>query len=272
MAVRFHAAGIETPELDARRLLTGILRIEAAALLRDPDATLGPDAAALDDAAGRRQRREPVSRILGVRAFYGRDFLISPATLDPRPETETIVEVAFDVLGGEARSRSLRLLDVGTGSGCILLTLLAELPQATGLGTDISAAALDIARRNTERLGLSARADFALARSLDGICEPFDLIVSNPPYIASGAIESLDPEVREHDPRAALDGGPDGLAIYRELAQNCRGVVSGGWIAVEAGAGQCAEIVDIFMRAGGLEARQYNDLAGLPRIVAIRMG
>ena len=235
MAAWFRAAGNDTPDLDARRLLTGILGIEAAALLRDPDATLGPYAAAVDRAAGRRQQREPVSRILGVRAFYGRDFLISPATLDPRPETETIIEAAFDVLGPDMRSRPLRLLDVGTGSGCILLTLLAELPDATGLGTDISAAALDMAGRNADRLGLTGRARFAEVRSVDGIREPVDLIVSNPPYIPTGAIESLEPEVRDHDPRSALDGGPDGLAIYRELGQNCRGLVSGGWIVVEVG-------------------------------------
>jgi release factor glutamine methyltransferase len=159
MARTFADAGIDTPDLDARRLLSAALGIDAAALIMSPDRTLGLAAAAVTASANRRLLREPVSRILGQRAFYGRDFEISPATLDPRPDTETIVEVALrHVREGGDTGRPLRILDVGTGTGCLLVTLLAELPQATGVGTDISCDALAVAARNAARHGVATRA------------------------------------------------------------------------------------------------------------------
>src|SRR5262249_30434047 len=162
-----------------------------------------------------------------------------PDTLDPRPETETLVELVLDIVRDEGwGARPLRLLDIGTGTGCILLTLLAELATAEGLGTDVSTAALDVARGNAARLGLEGRVAWQHARGLDGIAGPFDLIVSNPPYIPSAEIGTLEPEVARFDPRLALDGGGDGLDVYRDIVASAPAVTaSDGWCVVEIGAG-----------------------------------
>ncbi len=192
------------------------------ALLLDPKRAVSREQAALI-ASYRRRRlaREPVSRIVGSREFWGRDFLIGPDVLDPRPETETLIETALDVLRQQGRlAEPVSLLDLGTGSGCILLTLLAELPQAWGIGVDRSLGAIEIARENARKLGVDGRSAFVLADWAEPFCGPFDLILSNPPYIKSEEIAGLAEDVRRYDPASALDGGADGLEAYRRIAKS----------------------------------------------------
>jgi release factor glutamine methyltransferase len=268
-------AALEEPARDARLLLAAALGVTGTDLIREPTRVIDCQSAArLSDFVARRTAREPVSRILGERGFYGRSFRITPATLDPRPATETLIEAALEIADREGwRSRPIRILDVGTGSGVLLLTLLAELPLATGLGTDISQAALDAARFNAERLGLDGRSAFARQRSLDGIAEAFDLMISNPPYIATDQIPALEAEVRACDPHGALDGGSDGLAIYRELALGLTRAVPDGWAIVEAGAGQAEAVAAILGQeavAIANDCRFWKDLEGHTRAVAIR--
>ena len=223
----------------------------------------------------RRALREPVSRILGRRDFYGRVFHVTAATLDPRPCSETLIEAALELAREEGwRGRPIRILDVGTGSGCLLLTLLAELPLATGLGTDISGEALAVAEENARRLGLAQRSRFAVANFLEGIEETFDLVVANPPYVASTDIAGLEPEVRDHDPLPALDGGPDGLDGYRAIAADIKRIVPTGWTLVEVGAGQAAAVAQL-LQGGGPDrplpaARMWRDLGGHVRAVAVK--
>jgi release factor glutamine methyltransferase len=219
---------------------------------------------------------EPVSRILGVRGFYGRTFRISPATLDPRPCTETVIEAALEIADREGwRERPIRILDVGTGSGALLVTLLAELPSATGIGTDISDGALAAARENARGLGVASRAAFLNRSILEGVDGTFDLLVSNPPYIPTGDIAALEPEVRDFDPAGALDGGVDGLDFYRALAAGLAGRVPAGWALVEVGAGQAAAVESIFRGAADGDAaapeiRLWKDLGQHTRCVAVR--
>jgi len=268
-------AGIDTPELDARLLVEAASGLSRAAMIRDPDEPLTPAAAdRLAGLAARRLAREPVSRILGERSFYGRDFTISPETLDPRPDTETLIEAALGLMRPRGwDKRPIRILDVGTGSGAILVTLLAELPLASGLGTDISAGALRVASANAERHAVAARAEFSLARSLSGIRGRFDLLVSNPPYIPTQQIPALEPEVKDHDPIRALDGGPDGLDVYREIAAGLVRVVPDGIALFEVGAGQAEAVATLMSAAaGGVNAGkwwQWNDLSGHTRCVAV---
>lgn len=244
------AAGIEEPVRDARLLVLGASGATAAELLGSPERRIDEAAAVkLAGMVARRLMREPVSRILGERGFYGRSFAVTPATLDPRPCTETVIEAALAVADREGwRDKPVRILDVGTGSGALLVTLLAELPLATGVGTDISEEALDTARANAVRAGVEARARFLNRSMLDGVPAPFDMLVSNPPYIPSADIAGLDPEVRLYDPRAALNGGADGLDFYREIARGAAAVMApGGWVLLEVGAGQ-AEAVATLLR------------------------
>lgn len=239
------AAGVDTPELDARRLLEAAAGITPEDLLRDPDRVLEAAASAgMSELVSRRLAREPVSRIVGRREFYGREFIVTPATLDPRPESETLVEAA---LGLVPRDVPVRILDICTGTGCLLLTLLAELPLATGTGTDISVAALEVARANARELGLEQRTDWVETDLADGIAGRFDLVVANPPYIPSGDIAGLAPEVRMHDPTLALDGGPDGLAPYRRIIAQAHDLAAGGAVVLELGAGQ-ADAVEAMIR------------------------
>src|SRR5436853_5104730 len=178
-------AGIENPGDDARRLLAAVLGLSSAQVLGRPEQPLRPEEAErVGRCVARRVAREPVSRILGEREFYGRSFAISPATLDPRPDSETLVAAVLELAAAEGwLARPLRLLDVGTGSGCLLLTLLAELPDAAGVGTDTSIAALDVARANAQRLGVADRAQWLAADALEAIRGKFDILISNPPYI-----------------------------------------------------------------------------------------
>jgi release factor glutamine methyltransferase len=273
IAAEFRNAGIESPELDARILVGHALGLDHAALISNGPRTLDEASAAkVTTAVSRRLAGEPVSRILGTREFWGMSFAVTPAVLDPRADTETIVELALAVIDRHGpRTRPLRVADLGTGSGAILLALLSELQNAHGTGTDISRDALAVARRNAQALGLDTRADFVASDYGKALRGPFDLVVSNPPYIASGEIAGLAREVRDHDPLGALDGGPDGLTAYRAIAAEApRLLVPGGHLVVEIGAGQQADVERLFVAAGLEIAATRHDLSGIPRAVAAK--
>jgi release factor glutamine methyltransferase len=267
-------AGIESAARDARMLVAAAAGCSALDLLADPQRRLtGKARASLAAMLARRHAREPVSRILGMRGFYGRDFEISPAVLDPRPETETLVDAALSIAAAEGWTGSpIRILDIGTGSGCLLVTLLAELPQASGLGTDVSGAALAVARANARRHGVASRAHWGQTHSLAGVEGPFDLVVSNPPYIASDEIDLLEPEVRLFEPRTALDGGSDGLMVYREILAGLANGAATAWVLLEIGAGQAPSVAGLIRDTVPTEGcnvlRTYCDLAGQTRCVA----
>jgi len=270
------AAGVEDAGRDARLLLAAAAGVDTAGIIARPERILSADEQLrLSSMVARRCAREPVSRILGVREFYGRPFALSPATLDPRPDSETLIGAVLDIATREAwRDRPMRILDIGTGSGCLLLTLLAELQLATGVGTDISDAALQTAAQNAAALGLASRADFMQADVLDGIEGPFDLVVSNPPYIPSGDIAGLSAEVRHYDPRAALDGGEDGLDFYcRIIAALPR--VRARWVIFEVGAGQADDVAllleQAFVKTRQAQLSRHADLGGHTRCVAFRL-
>ena len=272
MSHLFTDAGIDTPDLDARLLLCAVLNLDQAALIMHPHRPLGARAAALTTAANRRLAREPVSRILGARDFYGRTFALSPDTLDPRPDSETLIDVALSFISARGwNDKPLRILDVGTGSGCLIITLLAELPRATGVATDVSVGALEITRQNASRHGVSTRLVCKIADALEGCDDTFDLFVSNPPYIATAEIAHLGAEVRNHDPFTALDGGADGLAIYRRIIPQINRVVPEGCAIFEIGHRQAAAVTGLLheqaLRNGWPAAFVVNDLGGNPRCV-----
>jgi release factor glutamine methyltransferase len=273
VAAEFRDAGIDTPDLDARILVGHALALDHAALISNGQRAL--DHASLEKvtaAASRRLAGEPVSRILGTREFWGMALAVTPAVLDPRADTETIVELALAMIDRHGpRTRPLRIADLGVGSGAILLALLSELPNARGTGTDIAHDALEVAARNAQALGLDVRADFVASDYGTALHGPFDLVVSNPPYIASADIAGLAREVREHDPLGALDGGPDGLAAYRAIAADVpRLLVPGGHLVVEIGAGQQADVERLFVTAGLEIATVRHDLSGIVRAVAAK--
>jgi release factor glutamine methyltransferase len=274
LALRLDASQIEAPAVDARRLVAAALGASTSDLLRDPERRLSTsEAHVLEGYAVRRLNHEPVSRILGWRGFFGREFIVTGATLDPRPCSETLIEAVLSIAAQEGWAKKpIRILDIGTGTGCLTLTLLAELPSATGLATDISREALDVARRNAAELGLLDRVEFQERRYLDGIDGVFGVLVSNPPYIPSGDIAGLEAEVRGFDPRLALDGGADGLEAYRELGKGLGKVLPEGWAFFEIGAGQAQDVAAILrLEAPGLaEIRQFRDLGGHIRCVAVK--
>ena len=268
LAEAFDRAGIEEPRREARLALCAAGGLSAAALIAAPETALGqPAATRLADLAARRAAGEPLSKIAGRREFWGLTLIVSPDVLDPRPETETLVEAALKLIG-RRRGERLRILDLGVGSGAILCALLTECPAAHGLGVDASAAAVAIARRNVEACGLAARADIRLGSWTEGVKGPFDLIVSNPPYIPSADIAALAREVRDFDPRLALDGGADGLDAYRMILPASVGLLArGGRLIVEVGAGQGGEVLGLAARLGFVHAETRRDLAGVERIV-----
>jgi len=271
LADRFRAAGLDSPELDARLLIGHALGLDHTALVAAAARPLAERAAADSAAfAARRLAGEPVARIVGAKEFWGLPFVVTPAVLVPRPETETVVELALALIdGGGERARPLRIADIGVGSGAILLALLSELPNATGIGTDIAADALAVARHNAERLGLAARTTFAASHYGSALQGGFDLVVSNPPYVASRDIAGLAPEVRDHDPRRALDGGADGLAAYREIVADApRLLKDAGHLVVELGAGQQKDVAFLLARGGLATAALRHDLSGMARALA----
>ncbi|AGK60014.1 N5-glutamine S-adenosyl-L-methionine-dependent methyltransferase [Hyphomicrobium denitrificans 1NES1] len=272
MTRAFAAQGIESAPRDARILLQGLLGVDGTALLTRPEQRLGDAAARIGDAVRRRLAREPVSRILGVREFYGREFLVTPDVLDPRPDTETVVDLALEIVRSNGlQSETIHIADIGTGSGILIATLLAELPNARGVATDISAAALAVAQRNADRLGVAGRASFVATHRLDGCAGPFDLVVSNPPYIVTGEISGLEPEVRDYDPQLALDGGVDGLGVYREIAGIARNPLRPMRLVMEVGATQASDVTDIFSAYGWQPLDQKKDLGGHVRAVAVEI-
>jgi len=266
LAEKFRAAGLESPELDARILIGHALGLDHAGLAAAEKQELSPTAAStIDTLAARRLAREPVARIIGEKEFWGLSFIVTPAVLVPRPETETVVAVALSLV---KRAAPLRIADLGVGSGAILFALLSELPHGRGTGIDIAAAALDVARTNAQRFRLSHRADFVLGdfAAAEG---SFDLVVSNPPYIATPEIAGLPPEVRNFDPSPALDGGPDGLAAFGSIAAIARHLlVPGGHLVVEIGAGQESAVRELFVQSGLAISAVRHDLSGIPRVLA----
>lgn len=274
LTARFRQHGIEAAELDARLLAGDVLRLDLTGMITAAARPITSDEALrLEEAASRRLAGEPVARIVGHKEFWGLPFALSAATLVPRPDTETVVELALEMLRATPRSNHpLRIVDIGTGSGAILLALLSELPEAYGVGTDISTAALSTAKSNAARLGLSGRASFVACDYAAALRGAFDLIVSNPPYICSADIEGLASEVRDHDPHRALDGGPDGLGAYRAIvAQTSRLLSANGVLVVEVGQGQSAQIEHLMTAAGLTHERPAKaDLAGVPRAVGAR--
>ncbi len=272
LAEAFREAGLDTPELDARLLISDALRLGHTALLAVGERPLEPrEIDAINARAVRRLAHEPVSRIIGEREFWSLRLRVDPSVLDPRPETETVVEAALEAVK-TSRNAALRILDIGTGSGALLLALLSELPNAFGFATDVSSPALTLARDNARRLDLADRCAFVACNIAAALHGPFNLIVSNPPYIASAEIETLAPEVRDHDPRLALDGGHDGLDIYRAIAAEApRLMGSGAVLVVELGRGQ-ERVVGALLAAAGLMVVEpaKRDLLGLPRALLAR--
>jgi release factor glutamine methyltransferase len=269
-------AGIEAPELDARFLLCHAAGLSHEGFVARASETMAPGVAErLDAALARRLAHEPVSRITGTREFYGRSFIVETCVLDPRPDTETLIEAALDLVEKrKGRDEPLRLLDLGTGTGCILLTLLAELPQARGLGIDVSLDAIRVAEANATCLGVADRASFLVSDWCEAIAGEFDLVLSNPPYIESSEIARLAPEVAFHDPKIALDGGPDGLDAYRRIVAGAgRLLAEHGQILVEIGAAQGQAVADLLREAGFLVEKNglRLDLAGRPRVVVARV-
>jgi len=273
---RLTAAGLAAADgrLDARMLLAHVLGLPSPAglSLRLGDPLDADRAACLTRLIERRARREPVGRILGRRGFWTLDLALGPETLEPRPDTETVVGALLERL--VPADAPWRLLDLGTGTGCLLLALLAELPAATGLGVDRAAGAVEIARRNAETNGLASRATFREGDWGDGAvalgvaADSLDAVVSNPPYIATAELAGLAPEVRDHDPLLALDGGADGLTAYRILIPLAWTMVRpGGWLAFEVGAGQADDVSGLMSLNGFSSIEVIRDLAGWERCV-----
>ncbi|HEX4505787.1 MAG TPA: peptide chain release factor N(5)-glutamine methyltransferase [Alphaproteobacteria bacterium] len=264
------AAGLDTPVLDARLIVQHALRISWDTLYLKDDQPLEPqEKARLESGLARRAAHEPVSRIVGRRHFWTLDLAVSPDTLDPRADTESLIETVVQAIPD--RTQPLRVLDLGTGTGAILLALLAEYPNATGLGIDRSEAALAVARANADSHGLSPRVTFSSGNWTDGVEGPFDIIVSNPPYIESGHLPGLPPEVREHDPVLALDGGTDGLDAYRAIIPAIPALLGPGGLAVfEIGEGQGDAVTRIARENGLAPAGSRKDLGGIARALSFK--
>ena len=265
-AQRLSRAEIDTARLDARLLLGHVLGREVwphdSAVLTDPDCH------AFDTLLERRLAHEPVSRILGRRGFWSLEFQVTPDTLVPRPDSETLIEAAIAAFAN--RAPPTRILDLGTGTGCLLLSALSAFPEARGLGLDSSAAAVAVARENASLNHLTDRAEFAFGNWSDDVCEPSELILSNPPYIATRELADLAPEVRDHDPHPALDGGLDGLDAYRSLSLVIPRFLTPGGIAVlELGAGQEAAVAELMAKADLTVLGTRPDLAGIPRALML---
>jgi release factor glutamine methyltransferase len=269
-ATRLAEAGIERPQAEARLLLEAAAGLSRATVIGFPERTVGAaERSAFEAMLIRRCSHEPASRILGRREFWSLPFEVSPATLDPRPDSETLVSAVLAQV--DDRSAELSIIDFGTGTGCLLLALLSELPNAKGTGIDLSAAAIDVARRNATTLDLYRRADFTRDDWARNISRHFDIVISNPPYIESSAIDDLAPEVVHYDPRAALDGGADGLDAYRMLLPQAKRLLKrGGLVALEIGQGQGPAIRNLARAIGLSESGSASDLAGIERCVLFR--
>lgn len=269
-ARQLRAAGIDEARREARLLVGHALECDAVSLIAGPDTSPGRDGLMrLRELTGRRVRREPMSHLLGVREFWSLEFEVNADVLDPRPDSETLVQAALDEIAD--KDAPLRLLDLGTGSGCLVLALLSELPRAHGIGIDRSQRAVAVAARNARRLGLDGRAEFATGFWGSELTGPFDVILANPPYVATGDIDKLQPEIARYEPREALDGGVDGLSAYHEIAPCVdRLLASGGVASVELGAGQAIDVKEIFLKQG-LDIRGLKyDLGRVGRCLVLR--
>lgn len=269
----FREAGIGTAQRDARLLMLDAAGLAHADLVRAPRTELGEAAAArLSDHARKRVQRVPVARILGEWEFWSLPFTVTPATLVPRPDSETVVAAALLGLGDRRhKAQGLRILDLGTGTGCLLVALLRELPGATGVGVDLSEEAVATARFNAARNGVGERATIQTGNWFDGLDERFDLIVSNPPYIADAVIPGLDPEVSRHDPLLALAGGPDGLSAYRAIAAGLEAhLAEGGLATLEIGIDQAEAVTMILRDAGFAMEGPFADFGNRPRALTAR--
>lgn len=266
-ARRLAASGIERARAEARLLVGHAMGLSLENVLaRDSDIVDTAAEAKIAALVARRLRREPMAQILGWREFYGRRFRVSRDVLTPRPDSETLVEAALARL--RMRDGQLRLLELGVGSGCLLLTLLAELPRAIGLGIDISSAALEMAKSNAQMLDVTGRAELRLGDWSASVRGRFDALIANPPYIVSDDIAGLEPEVAQYEPSLALDGGPDGLVFYRRLIGDLdRLVETDGFVALEVGVGQAAAVAELLAGAGFGAIARHRDLAGIERCV-----
>jgi release factor glutamine methyltransferase len=266
MRRRLHAVGVESPVLDARLLLQAGAGIERADIVTDPHRPVTEaQQAAVEVLIARREAREPVGYILGRKQFWNLELGVSPAVLIPRPETEFVVAAALEQL---AADKPARVLDLGIGSGAILLAILSERPLASGVGLDCSAEALAVAAANASELGLGQRVAFVAGGWDRAPAVRFDMVVSNPPYIRSGEIDALAPELR-YEPRLALDGGPDGLDAYRAIFTLLPALLApGGSFAFEVGAGQADAVAALARAQGYAPDPPRRDFAGIPRVVA----
>ena len=272
-AAKLTAAGTADPRLDARVLTMAATGLSREALLAHGEKIIAADAVAcLQQYVARRAAGEPVARILGHKEFWSLDFEVTADTLVPRPETETLIEAALAAMPD--RGAPLNVLDLGTGTGCLLLAFLAERPNARGVGVDINPGAVVVATRNAAKLGLKDRAWFLesdFAGELPALADlRFDVILSNPPYIPDGEINALAPDVARYEPRVALSGGDDGLAAYRALAMRLTRLLSpGGCVFLEIGQGQADSVAAIMATAGLVVRARHADLAGIVRAMAI---
>jgi release factor glutamine methyltransferase len=272
LARAFATAALASPELDARILIGHALGLDAAGIVsQGARPVTSSERAAITAVAQRRLAHEPVARILGIKEFWGLPFRLNEETLVPRPETETVVETALAALGSR-RLRALRIADLGTGSGALLLALLSECPATLGVGTDLSQEAIACARCNAHALRLHERASFTICNYGAALKGLFDLVVCNPPYVRRRDIAALQPEVRLFDPARALDGGDDGLHGYRAITADAdRLLAPGGLFVVELGAGQASAVGALFSAAGLAVERPCPDLSGVPRALLARL-
>jgi len=269
------AAGIDNAQLDARLLMRHVSGLAPEQILADPDRALSDEEEQrFFGLVDRRAAREPLSHILGRREFWSLDFEVSSAVLDPRPDSETLIEAVLARVraSGPRDGEGLSILDLGMGSGCLLLTLLHELPGATGVGVDISPEALAIAKSNAERLGLASRARFVESDWTAELSEKFDVIISNPPYIRHADIADLAAEVRDHEPALALDGGMDGLDAYRRIVPALGRLFDGDsgrlrFAAFEVGEGQAGDVSNLLLENGFSDVKKHRDLAGIERCI-----
>jgi release factor glutamine methyltransferase len=265
---RLKAAGVDSPVIDARLLLEAATGASRADIVTDPYRALTAEQqATLDGYVDRRSRREPVSKIIGRAGFWKILLRVTPDVLSPRPDTEAILDVVLPQFG---EHQAFDMLDLGVGSGAILLAILAERPAARGVGTDVSFEALAVAKENAAHLGLAGRASFLRTEWGDGLAPgTFDLVVSNPPYIPTAVIPTLDPEVRDHDPVLALDGGADGLDAYRALVPQILALLKPGRpFAVEIGYDQSESVMALFVAGGATGVRTTQDLGRRDRVVS----
>ncbi len=277
IAARLRDAGIDTAMLDGRMIIRHVTGLSDIDLISRPETPVSDrHVVQVDEMIARRETGEPVSRLIGYKEFFGREFRVTPATLDPRPDTEILIETALKLLPGQHDGEEVRILDIGTGTGAIAITLLAERSFVTGIATDVSREALEVCHSNACEHGVEDRLALVRTDWADGVDGEFDLVISNPPYIASQDLPHLEPGVRNYDPRVALDGGSDGLDAYRSICKTAVGLIrTDGHLLVEFGKGQHEEIVQIAGQENLALAASADslirDLAGIIRCAVFKV-